>query len=84
MNHTYRLVWNDAAQCQVPAPETAHGKGKRSGVKPLAAAVLAALAFDAHALPTDGAISAGSGSVMTVNQGSQNLAINWQQCWGRV
>jgi len=84
MNHTYRLVWNDATQCQVPAPENAHGKGKRSGVKPLAAAMLAAFACNAYALPTGGAISAGTGSIgqsgatMTVQQTSQNLAINWQ------
>jgi filamentous hemagglutinin family protein len=47
-------------------------------------ALLAAFACNAHALPTDGAVSAGSGSIaqsggaMTVNQSSQNLAVNWQ------
>ena len=85
MNHTYRLVWNEAAQCLVPAPENARGRGKRSSsVKPLAAAILAAFTLDAHALPTGGAVSAGSGSIaqngsaMTVSQTSQNLAVNWQ------
>ncbi|MFZ3019051.1 MAG: MBG domain-containing protein [Gallionella sp.] len=31
MNHTYRLVWNDREQCQVPAPETARSHGKAQG-----------------------------------------------------
>ena len=52
-------------------------------------AFLTAFACNAYALPTDGNISAGSGSIdqsgatMTVNQTSQNLAINWQQYCGR-
>ncbi|HZW24442.1 MAG TPA: MBG domain-containing protein, partial [Gallionella sp.] len=84
MNHTYRLIWNDTLQCQVPAPENARSRGKRIGLKPLAAAMLAAFACNVYALPTGGAISAGAGSIgqtgatMTVNQNSQNLAINWQ------
>ena len=51
--------------------------------------MLAFLTAFAYALPTDGNISAGSGSIdqsgatMTVNQTSQNLAINWQQYCGR-
>jgi len=98
MNHTCRLVCNEAAQCQVPAPETARGRSKLVGRAVPAdyrrvvgrsptyilAAFLAAFACNAHALPTGGAVSAGSGSIaqngaaMTVNQASQNLAINWQ------
>ncbi len=84
MNHTYRLVWNDRVGAYVAAAESARGKTKSNGLKLASAAVLSALAFTAHALPTGGQISAGAGSIaqigttMTVNQSSQNLAVNWQ------
>lgn len=84
MNHTYRLVWNEAGQCQVPAPETARGRGKRSAAKPLAAALLAAFTFNAQALPTGAQVVAGqvgvttAGKQMTLEQASQAAIVNWQ------
>ena len=33
MNHTYRLVWNEAAQRYVPAAESARSRGKSGGRK---------------------------------------------------
>jgi len=85
VNHTYRLVWNDTVGAYVVAAENARGRTKGNGLKLASAAVLSALAFTAHALPTDGVIAAGSGSIgpatggtITVDQTSQNLAINWQ------
>jgi len=50
----------------------------------LAVSVMLALGSNAHALPTGGAVSAGSATIsgsagaMTINQSSQNAAINWQ------
>src|SRR5512140_2021520 len=84
MNHIYRLIWNDTLGAFVAVAENARAKGKRNGLKLVSAAVLSALTFGAHALPTGGQISAGAGSIaqngnaMTVNQTTQNLAINWQ------
>lgn len=84
MNHTYRLIWSDTLGAYVVAPENARARGKRNGLKLVSAAVLSALSFGAHALPTGGQISAGEGSIaqngnaMTVNQSTQNLAVNWQ------
>jgi hypothetical protein len=86
MNHAYRLVWNHAIEAFVPAPETARARGKSSGrgavlVMLTTAAVLGA--GMAHAGPTGGEVSTGSGniaqsdSITTITQASQNLAINW-------
>jgi len=50
----------------------------------LAVSVMLALGSNAHALPTGGAVSAGSATIsggagtMTITQSSQNAAINWQ------
>jgi len=80
MNHAYHLVWSDLFQRFVAVPETAKARGKRSGAVLLAAAALSGGAF---AGPTGGAVSTGSGTITqsgsttTINQGSQNLAINW-------
>lgn len=84
MNHTYRLVWNEAGQCQSPAPETARGRGKHSSVKPLAAVLLAIFTCNAHALPTGAQIAAGqvgiaaAGKQMTLDQASKAAIVNWQ------
>lgn len=84
MNHIYRLIWNDTLGTFVAVAENARARGKRNGLKLASAAVLSALAFTAHALPTGGRISAGAGGIaqsvntMTVNQSSQNFAVNWQ------
>ncbi len=91
LNHAFRLVWNDAAQCYQAVPETARGRGKSSGRstrRAIAAAVATSLigaCSAAWAGPTGGSVSAGNGSIShngggnatTVTQGSQNLAINW-------
>ena len=60
MNHTYRLVWNEAAQRYVPAAESARARGKRAGCRAarrlgtvvLAASVAGAYAGSAVAGPT--------------------------------
>ncbi|HEX5844318.1 MAG TPA: filamentous hemagglutinin N-terminal domain-containing protein, partial [Pseudomonas sp.] len=83
MNHAYRLIWNAAHGAYVPAPEYARGRGKQSKAKTLLAALLVGASGHALALPTDGQVSLGQGSIssangaMTVTQSSQNLAINW-------
>jgi filamentous hemagglutinin family protein len=84
MNHAYRPVFNAALGAWVAVPETARAKRKGGRARLVSAAVLSALTFNAHALPAGGEVSAGagtvsqSGSTMTVNQTSQNLAINWK------
>src|SRR5258708_5340449 len=91
MNHTYRLVWNEAAQREVPAAEAARGRGKSAGcsaLKPLAAISLAGVfggtyAGSTYAAPTGGTVVAGQGTInqtggtTTVRQQSQNLSLNW-------
>ncbi len=83
MNHVYRLIWNAAHGAYVPAPENAQGRGKQGRGKSLLAILLAGTCGHALALPTAGQVSLGQGSIasangsMTVNQSSQNLAINW-------
>src|SRR5258708_7178287 len=91
MNHTYRLVWNEAAQREVPAAEAARGRGKSGGcraLKPLRAIILAAVfggtyAGSTYAAPTGGTVVAGQGTINqtggtpTVRQQSQNLSLNW-------
>ena len=70
MNRTYRSVRNDK-----------HGQ---FALKGLAASLMLAFASNIYALPVGGAVSAGSASIaggagtVTVNQSSQNAAINWQ------
>jgi hypothetical protein len=69
MNHTYRLVWNEAAQREVPAAEAARCRGKSGGcraLKPLRAIILAAAFGGAHvgstlAAPTGEPSSPGKG-----------------------
>ena len=90
LNRIYRLVWNQALSAWVAVAECARGRGKSSARRKLivnvaAAAAALALAMSpyAQAGPTDGQVVAGSGSITqaghttTINQSSQNLAINW-------
>lgn len=88
LNHVYRLVWDKVRLLWIAVAETSrsHGKSGRSG-KAGVVALCSAGVFglgSAWALPTDGHVSAGqgqigqSGHVLTVNQSSQNLALNWQ------
>jgi trimeric autotransporter adhesin len=93
MNHTYRLVWNEAAQSYVPAAEGTRARKKSGGCKALerlCTVVAAASLGGAHigtvyAGPTGGEVVAGEASInqtgtdTTVSQQSQNVSINWQQ-----
>ncbi len=89
MNRIYRLVWNQALGVLVAVAENAKGRGKSSSSRGLVAGALALtgglfLAPFAQAGPTGGQVSAGAGTIVqsgvstTINQSSQNLAINWQ------
>src|SRR5690349_8407697 len=89
MNHTYRVIWNEAGACFEAVAETASGKGKRSlgkrerKLRTLALATGLAAA-QALAAPTGGQVSAGqggitqSGTTTTITQTTPKLAINWQ------
>ena len=69
MNLTY-VTWN-------------HPRGNFA-LKGLAVSLMLAYGSSVHALPAGGAVSAGSATIaggsgtMTINQSSQNVAINWQ------
>ncbi|NOT18892.1 MAG: filamentous hemagglutinin N-terminal domain-containing protein [Sideroxydans sp.] len=90
MNHIYRLIWSHITNAWVAVAENVKGRGKTSsgrksrivGAVALTGSVLV-FGF-ALAAPTGGQITAGSGNITasgsntTINQGSQNLAINWQ------
>src|SRR6185295_14834089 len=92
----YRSIWNDKTGSVVAASEisnsgrhsspvttTAAGKS-RFALKALAVSVMLAFGSNSYALPTGGAVSAGSATIAsgtgttTINQSSQNVAINWQ------
>ena len=91
MNSAYRLVWNESAGTWVAVSELARGRTKRAGRAIVAAAALLAWngfataqsAPPPSALPTGGAITAGSGTIarngntLTVRQGSDRLVTNW-------
>ncbi len=70
MNCTYRSARNDQTT--------------RFALKGLALSLMLAFGSSVYALPTGGAVSAGSATIagapgtMTINQSSQNVAINWQ------
>ena len=71
MNHTYRLVWNEAAQRHVPAAESARARGKSGGCKALtrssrvvlAAVVGSAYVGSALAGPSGGAVVAAQSAI---------------------
>jgi len=92
MNRFFRLVWSRRVGTYVVACEHARGRGRASGGGK-AALLVSALALGAQAhgagqaastLPGGAQVTAGSaqistaGSTMTVLQGTQNAAINWQ------
>ena len=68
MNHTFRSV----------------SGGARFALNGLAVSIMLAFGSTAYALPAGGAVSAGSASIVgtpgkvTINQSSQNVALNWQ------
>jgi filamentous hemagglutinin family protein len=84
INRIYRLVWSHVHKTWVVVAESARGRGKKTRRKLLAASALAAAAQLAHAGPTGGQVTAGSGSIQqsgsttTINQSSQNLSLSWQ------
>ncbi|MFT6394307.1 MAG: filamentous hemagglutinin family protein [Methylophilaceae bacterium] len=91
LNHAYRLIWSHVLNAWVAVAESAKGQGKsasRSKIMVTATAAAAALSLGlaplALAAPTDGQVVAGAASISqagnttTINQSSQNLAINWQ------
>ncbi|KTT05017.1 filamentous hemagglutinin, partial [Pseudomonas oryzihabitans] len=85
LNHIYRLVWSDLHQTWVAVSELTRGQGKKVTRKLSAVVVTATMMAPlAHAGPTGGQITAGSGTInqsgstTTINQGSQNLSLNWQ------
>jgi filamentous hemagglutinin family protein len=92
MNHTYRLVWNDAVERHVPVAETARARKKGPGGNHVArncaivvaAALSGTLASNTRAAPTGGTVVAGqaainqTGATTTVQQQSQTASINWQ------
>jgi filamentous hemagglutinin family protein len=79
MNRSYRLVWNEASQRHVPAPESARGRGKngRAARATRAAGALRAIgaglglsllagsgwALDSTALPSGGTVVQGQASI---------------------
>ena len=83
MNRIFRLVWSEALGAYVPAAETARGRGKSSRAKLLATALTLSASI-AQAGPTGGQVTGGSGTITqygsttTIQQSSQNLALNWQ------
>ena len=87
LNHSYRLVWNEATNTYVAVAETTKARGKKSGAGlALTAAfgVLMAAGATAADLPTLGQIVGGTGSIsqsansLTINQTSARLATDWQ------
>lgn len=84
LNHSYRLVWNKALGAFVAVAELARTL-RKGGTAGATALLLSCLPLPALAtLPTGGTVEAGTGSIsqngnaMTINQGSDKLAINWQ------
>ncbi len=89
MNRSYRVVWNAVLNVWQAASELtkAQGKGKTRTARRVVALGAGALALSgaqAGTLPTGGQIVGGIGSIgqagnaMTVQQGSDKLAIDWQ------
>ena len=88
MNHTYRLLWNNARRAWIVVGETARSQSKNTsrGLVRAAASlvVTSVLATSVQAGPSGGQVTAGDGVISQVgnttniNQSSQNLAVNWQ------
>ncbi|WP_288255173.1 filamentous hemagglutinin N-terminal domain-containing protein [uncultured Hydrogenophaga sp.] len=83
MNRIYTTVWSHTISAWTVVSETARSRGKRGATRLAGALLLAPVAALAQ-LPTGGSIVAGQGSLnqagntLTVNQGSDKLAIDWQ------
>lgn len=89
LNHTYRLIWNEALNAFVAVAEFARGKGKggqraaRLLATGLMGTAMAGGAWASSALPTGGNVVSGTGSIqqsgntLTVQQGSGRLVVDW-------
>jgi filamentous hemagglutinin family protein len=83
VNRAYRLVWSRANNAWVVASEITKGRGKSSSKGLLAAALMLSLPH-VFAFPIGGQVVSGigtiaqSGNLTTINQGSQNLSVNWK------
>jgi len=89
MNRIYRSIWNQKTGTFIAASEIAQSHGGRASsvtgaVEGLAMLLMLAFGSNAFALPEGGVVSAGQADIasgiggMTINQSSQNAAINWQ------
>ena len=94
MNRVYQVIWNRSKGVWQAASELSHSsRGSSSGagsvagsLKTISAGAILLIALPLHAsdLPSGGTVVGGQGSInssgktLTVNQSSQNMAINWQ------
>jgi fibronectin-binding autotransporter adhesin len=89
LNHVYRLIWNEQKQAFIAVAETNTASGKRaSRMNSLCISALLSVtpithALELGALPTDGQIVAGNGSIsqthnqMTITQNTDRMVTNW-------
>ncbi len=84
LNHSFRLVWSTRCGGLMTVAETTRSRGKGAAIGLSTALLMSGLPLVSQAaLPTGGSVEAGSGSIsqngnaMTINQGSDRLAINW-------
>lgn len=95
MNNIHRSIWNRTTRTFVAASENARTRDGgnasaspavrgRYGLKAVVIGLTLAFGANAWALPTGGAVSAGTAGIATtattttVNQTSQNVSVNWQ------
>ena len=92
MNRIFRIVWNKSKGVWQAVAESSKGAGKSKSARAarrlklavLSCSALASSAFAAGALPSGASVMAGSGTivqdgtVMTVNQTTGKMAIDWQ------
>jgi filamentous hemagglutinin family protein len=83
MNRIYRTIFSRTLGVWVVVSEQAKACGKRGTVSLASALVLAPVTALGASLPTNGQVVSGQGSIasngkdMTINQGSNKLAIDW-------
>ena len=94
MNRVYQVIWNRSKGVWQAASELSHSTRSSSSsggrvatsLKSISAGTLLLITLPLHAsdLPSGGTVVGGQGNIqssgktLTVNQGSQNMAINWQ------